>query len=170
MTRGGRYNDVRVDLVHHGKVDSGEFVGGGEGRKERSGGVGCSGVKSGEGGILDGVAGVSPECDATGQAYTSRSRKFGQILDVELGGTGEIGLFVGRGQIGSLATLETDLESRCGGEGGFEGLGTVGFELGLVEGEAGIGEFGADFGGEGSGGGTGGVDGYGDGSSWFFCI
>jgi hypothetical protein len=151
--------NIGLYLVQHGKVDGWQLVRSGNCCKKISLAVWSSYIERSEGLSLDAVSSISSNDNSSLQSQTSRGRNLRQVLNIKLGGSAEISLFVVSSKISSLASLEGEFESWCGGEGGLEGLSSIGFELSLVEGKSSVGELGSDLWGKGSSGCTGCVDG-----------
>jgi hypothetical protein len=162
---GGGEREVGVDLVDAADVDAGQVGGRGDGGEEFALAVGGADVIGREAGLAgEGVGGVAAYAEAGGQAEAGGGGDLGHVLDVEDAGGVEVALGVVDAEVGSLVALEGELDALAGDEAGLEDLATVGGELDLVEGEAGVGKLGADLGGEGAAGAAGGLKGNGDGA------
>lgn len=165
MGGGGGEREVGVDLVDAADVDAGQVGGRGDGGEEFALAVGGADVIGREAGLAgEGVGGVAAYAEAGGQAEAGGGGDLGHVLDVEDAGGVEVALGVVDAEVGSLVALEGELDALAGDEAGLEDLATVGGELDLVEGEAGVGKLGADLGGEGAAGAAGGLKGNGDGA------
>mmetsp|Transcript_37731 Transcript_37731/g.91801 ORF Transcript_37731/g.91801 Transcript_37731/m.91801 type:complete len:238 (+) Transcript_37731:1353-2066(+) len=147
VSRHGGQGDGRVDLIQESQVDLREFAGTGDTGKERTGSVRRSSVQCGKSGLArQTVGGLTTGLNARGKAQAGRRTEFGHVQDVEDAGSVDVALGVINTEVGTLSSLERQLDVRCDLHRCFKDVSTVGGSLCLVDVELGVGELRSDLG------------------------